>query len=222
MICSNCGNNVPDGQYTCNVCGAYVGSQNNNQSMQYGQQPQPTYQQGQYYGNTNTYQNLMNQPNTYNMQSYGPALGMKWYNFVIYFMLFLSCVANIWSGFQIMTGVHYDKAAGFEGAKEMMYAYYDGLQMTDFIMGVLCVALGVYAIFVRFALAGYKKKGPLMFILMYVITIGINTIYALMIISIASEFSFFQLYNPLTLIMNLVMIWANYVYFNNRKHLFVN
>ncbi len=217
MICNNCGNMVPDGQYTCNVCGAFVGTQP-------AQPAQPTYQQqqqGQYYGNTNTYQNLMNQPNSYDMKQYGPALGMKWYNFVIYFLLFFSAVLNLYNGFQVFTGAHYDKAAGYDGASDLIYRLYDGLKGADVMMGIACIALAVYAIIVRFALAGYKKNGPKMFIAMYVASIAINTIYAL-ITSNITAIGFFEIYSPFSIIGSLIMIYANIVYFRNRESMFVN
>ena len=222
MICNNCGNNVPEGQYTCNVCGAFVGTQpaqpvqQNYQQMNY-QQPQ----QGQYYGNANAYQNLMNQPNTYDMKQYGPELGMKWYKFLIYFLLFFSAVANLYNGFTIFTGAHYDDAAGYEGASDIIYRLYDGLKGADVMMAIFCFAMAVYAIVVRFALAGYKKNGPKMFIAMYIASIVINAIYALVTSNITA-IGFFEIYNPFSLVGSLIMIYANTVYFRNRERMFVN
>lgn len=103
MVCNNCGYQVPDGQYTCPVCGSYVGS--GQPQMQYGQQNMYN-QQNMYSQQNNTYQNLMNQAN-YQQNSYQPQLGMKWYKFVIYFLLFLSAILNLFGGIAIMTGAHY-------------------------------------------------------------------------------------------------------------------
>ncbi|MBR3833169.1 MAG: hypothetical protein IKJ73_02530 [Lachnospiraceae bacterium] len=211
MVCKECGTVIPDGQYTCYVCGAFVGTMP-------AQSEPPTYQQpqmGQYNGN-NTYQNMMNQPNTYSMGSYAPELGMKWYKFLIYFMLFFSCIGNIWNGINIFTGGHYD------GQKDLVYRYYDGLQTVDMIMGVLSILLGVYALFVRFALADFKRVGPMMFIGIYVFSVVMNILYALMVMGVTVEFTFTDVYSPISMITHVIMISANYVYFKNRKHLFVN
>ena len=222
MICNNCGNNVPEGQYTCNVCGAFVGTQpaqpvqQNYQQMNY-QQPQ----QGQYYGNTNTYQNLMNQPNTYDMKQYGPELGMKWYKFLIYFLLFFSAVLNVYSGYMAFTGKHYDMAAGYDGAHEIIYLNYEGLKVCDVIMALCCVGFAVFAIVVRFALAGYKQNGPKLLVWLYIATIIINILYALVVSSITA-IAFFQLYKPTSMLGSLIMIYANTVYFRNRERMFVN
>ncbi|MBP3621730.1 MAG: zinc ribbon domain-containing protein [Lachnospiraceae bacterium] len=235
MVCNNCGYQVPDGQYTCPVCGSYVGSSQpqmqygQQPQMQYGQQPQMQYgqqnmynQQNMYSQQNNTYQNLMNQAN-YQQNSYQPQLGMKWYKFVIYFLLFLSAILNLFGGIAIMTGAHYTDSTG-ENYADWIYDVFSGLKAIDIIMGVICIALAIYALFVRAMLAEYKQIGPKLFIAMYAIDIVTMLIYAILVACVTS----LSIGDVMTIIdikdvvINIFWIVINKIYFDNRKHLFVN
>ncbi len=229
MFCNNCGTQLPDGQYTCNVCGAYVGSVQQPQQNMYGQQ-QGMYNQPQQnvYGQQpqmNMYnqpqQNVYGQPqmNVYNQNTYKPELGMKWFKFLTNFMLFLTCILNLLSGYLIFTGNQY-KEGGYDYTN-LMYRTYDGLQTIDIIVGILLLVLGVYAIVVRFMLVRFKKIAPLMFLGIYGLAILINCIYAGSVSSITG-LGFTDIYSPASLAGSIFMICVNWVYFNNRKHLFVN
>lgn len=232
MVCNNCGYQVPDGQYTCPVCGSYVGSgqpqmqYGQQPQMQYGQQPQMQYgqqnmynQQNMYSQQNNTYQNLMNQAN-YQQNSYQPQLGMKWYKFVIYFLLFLSAILNLFGGIAIMTGAHYTDSTG-ENYADMIYDVFDGLKTIDIIMGIICIALAIYALFVRAMLAEYKQIGPKLFIAMYAIDIVTMLIYSILVTSVTS-LSIADIMDVKDVVINIFWIVINKIYFDNRKHLFVN
>ena len=206
MYCSNCGGLVPDGQYTCPNCGAYVGSTGQTYNA-----PNQNMQQGYYQNNI-----------SYTQQSVQPELGMKWFKFVIYFQLFLSALVNIINGFRISTGLHYGVTSR---QLDYIYNHFDGLKMLDVCIGICIVVLGVLALITRFMLSGYKKCGPSMYIGLLIANIVIGFIYIAAFYFIVSSVSPDVSISGdtfITLETNLTLLVLNIIYFKKRKHLFVN
>ena len=206
MYCSNCGGLVPDGQYTCPNCGAYVGSTGQTYNA-----PNQNMQQGYYQNNI-----------PYTQQSVQPELGMKWFKFVIYFQLFLSALVNIINGFRISTGLHYGVTSR---QLDYIYNHFDGLKMLDVCIGICIVVLGVLALITRFMLSGYKKCGPSMYIGLLIANIVIGFIYIAAFYFIVSSVSPDVSISGdtfITLETNLTLLVLNIIYFKKRKHLFVN
>ena len=226
MYCSNCGGLVPDGQYTCPNCGAYVGS-----TGQTYNDPNQNMQQGYYQNNmqnnmqNNSFNNAgqMYQNNIpYAQQSVQPELGMKWFKFVIYFQLFFSALVNIINGFRISTGLHYGVTSR---QLDYIYNHFDGLKMLDVCIGICIVVLGVLALITRFMLSGYKKCGPSMYIGLLIANIVIGFIYIAAFYFIVSSVSPDVSISGdtfITLVTNLTLLVLNIIYFKKRKHLFVN
>ncbi len=206
MYCSNCGGLVPDGQYTCPNCGAYVGSTGQTYNA-----PNQNMQQGYYQNNI-----------PYTQQSVQPELGMKWFKFVIYFQLFLSALVNIINGFRISTGLHYGVTSR---QLDYIYNHFDGLKMLDVCIGICIVVLGVLALITRFMLSGYKKCGPSMYIGLLIANIVIGFIYIAAFYFIVSSVSPDVSISGdtfITLETNMTLLVLNIIYFKKRKHLFVN
>lgn len=206
MYCSNCGGIVPDGQYTCPNCGAYVGSTGQTYNA-----PNQNMQQGYYQNNI-----------PYTQQSVQPELGMKWFKFVIYFQLFLSALVNIINGFRISTGLHYGVTSR---QLDYIYNHFDGLKMLDVCIGICIVVLGVLALITRFMLSGYKKCGPSMYIGLLIANIVIGFIYIAAFYFIVSSVSPDVSISGdtfITLETNMTLLVLNIIYFKKRKHLFVN
>ena len=189
-VCGNCGNQVQDGQLTCPFCGAYIGAgaQVNQQQNMYNQQG--TYNQApqqNMYNQQETYnqapqQNMYNQQETYNqapqqgVQQYAaqPALGMKWFKFVIYFQLFVAAISGFWNGWRLMSGSIYGLDAD---DLTYVYNYFPGLKGVDTIIGICFIALGIFALVTRFILADFKKAGPAMYIGMLAANIVLSIAY---------------------------------------------
>lgn len=206
MYCSNCGGLVPDGQYTCPNCGAYVGSTGQTYNA-----PNQNMQQGYYQNNI-----------PYTQQSVQPELGMKWFKFVIYFQLFFGALVNIINGFRISTGLHYGVTSR---QLDYIYNHFDGLKMLDVCIGICIVVLGVLALITRFMLSGYKKCGPSMYIGLLIANIVIGFIYIAAFYFIVSSVSPDVSISGdtfITLVTNLTLLVLNIIYFKKRKHLFVN
>ena len=233
MYCKNCGAFVQDGAPFCSNCGA---QQNAAQPQQptYQQQTyqQPPYQQQNYqqppYQQPNYQQQAYYQQPNYQQQAYyqqpagdprNQGMPMGWYKFLIYFALFAGAVLNGISGIRQLTGSIYD------GGAELVYLFYDGLQLLDIIVGLLIVCLAAGQIYVRFCLAGYKANGPKLIVAMYA-GVGIINIIYLVGLSIVLPESAMESLDTSNVIINLavglVMAGVNSVYFNKRKHLFVN
>lgn len=145
---------------------------------------------------------------------------MKWHKFLIYFALWASMVVNALNAFLMLTGAQY----GSEYDARMVYNYFDGLKGLDTFMGVLFVAMAVFAIVTRFSLAKYQAKGPKLLMAVY----GLNTTLSLLYPLLASgvtDLPLGQLMDSSVisgLVTSIVMIFANRTYYNNRAHLFVN
>lgn len=237
MYCTQCGNNIPDGMTTCNVCGAQL-----NQSMGTNgyQQPQQQayqtngYQQPQQQAyQTNGYQQPQQQAyqqqyqqgrqNNIQQSAYaqnsGAELGMKWFNFVIYFQLFYNFVMNIYNGYMTCMGKHYRVT---DTQLRIIYNMSDGLQTIDIITGITMIGLAVYAIITRFSLAGFRKHGPFMYYPLHIFNVLVSVIYILLVdaIAIGVMVDFTRMYASIAVMV--IMLICNIKYFGARKHLFVN
>ena len=144
-----------------------------------------------------------------------PQRGMKWFKFIIYFQLWAGMLVNLVTAGKYLTGAYY------EGNAEMVYRFFPALQPLDIVMGVVCLALAVYAVIVQRALAKFRAKGLMMYYLMYIVSTA-GTVLYLLIASIILGQSVFTAEVAGSIIGSLVMIFINIPYFNNRKHLFVN
>ena len=192
---------------------------------QYGQNTSPyghsPYQQGcPAYMNNNptvTSQRSHSKP----CPGYAGGYPMAWFKFLIYFMLFANAAINIFTAVTYLTGSVYLGEDMTMSDVEALYMFYPTAKMIDVIYGVLLIALAAYAIFTRFQLSGFKRRGPFLFILMYVLNLVIGLLY-----SISIMFTFetgllgFISFVP-SIITSVVMIFVNIVYFRKREELFV-
>ena len=144
-----------------------------------------------------------------------PQRGMKWFKFIIYFQLWAGMLVNLVTAGKYFTGAYY------EGNAEMVYRFFPALQPLDIVMGVVCLALAVYAVVVQRALAKFRAKGPMMYYLMYIVNTAVTVLY-LIIGSIIIGQSACTAEVAGSIIGSIVMLFVNIPYFNNRKHLFVN
>ena len=162
---------------------------------------------------------------TYNPPQYAPAPPappLAWFKFLIYFALFASGVLNIIAGFLSLTGGKYGIFA------EAYYRYFDGLQIVDIIVGLASIALGVFAIYVRFRLAKFCADGPKMLFMLYIGAAAINVLSALLTVIIVNASTYganvsIDYTSVITTIaVSVVMVAVNNVYFKKRAFMFVN
>ncbi len=204
---------------------------------QYGQNTSP-YGQSRYGQNTSPYGHspyqqgrpayMNNNPTVTSQRShskpcpgYAGGYPMAWFKFLIYFMLFANAAINIFTAVTYLTGSIYLGEDMTMSDVEALYMFYPTAKMIDVIYGVLLIALAAYAIFTRFQLSGFKRRGPFLFILMYVLNLVIGLLYSISIMFTleAGLLDFISLVP--SIITSVVMIFVNVVYFRKREELFV-
>lgn len=204
---------------------------------QYGQNTSP-YGQSTYGQNTSPYGHspyqqgrpayMNNNPTVTSQRSHSkPCPGyagdypMAWFKFLIYFMLFANAAINIFTAVTYLTGSVYLGEDMTMSDVEALYMFYPTAKMIDVIYGVLLIALAAYAIFTRFQLSGFKRRGPFLFILMYVLNLVIGLLYGISIMfTFETGLLGFISFVP-SIITSVVMIFVNVVYFRKREELFV-
>lgn len=140
---------------------------------------------------------------------------MKWYKVLIYFALFTGAIMNISTGVRSLTGMQYGDNS------TLVYAYFSSLKTIDIIMGVACIALGIFAIIVRQKLAHFKSDGPKMLIFLYGLNVVASVLYLAMAMMIVGS-DVISLTDILpSIVSSVVMILINKIYFDKRKHLFI-
>ena len=139
---------------------------------------------------------------------------MKWYYFLIYFLLFASVVGNIIT--LVIEGFKFYALFAFNA---------ENVFITDIVTVITCVLAIIYCLRARHALAKKKEKGPGLLFKLYTITLIGNFIVLL--------FSFFISKNENVVIVNwlslfitvfgqVIMLAVNMVYFKKREHIFKN
>lgn len=103
----------------------------------------------------------------------------------------------------------------------LVYMVYPTLKAVDVTFGLLAVAIAVYQIVTRFALAGYKEKGPKMLYIMY----ALNVVYEFLYCAAATAVTGINCFDWAGLIGRLLgavlFIWLNYKYFKKREDYFI-
>lgn len=199
MFCKNCGAAIEEGQTSCPVCGTAVPSESERSVSAQYAYPPAT------------------------------ALPMKWYKFLINFMLFFSAALNAISGVQLIIGDQYrDGNVDMSG---LVYSQFGALKTVDVVAGIVLIAFALFTLYTRSRLAGYCKNGPKMLLLMYILGFAYTVLYvAAVYITLASYGVSLNIVDFLltdgatvltTAVEDGVMIVINLEYFRNRKHLFV-
>lgn len=201
MFCSNCGKELPDNIAYCTNCGVKL--QNTNQANANGRVPWT-----QQYNPVPPAQPVQIQP------------AMNWYKFLIYFSLFAGAVINLVSGIFSFVGGSY-MIFGLD--PETVYSIYDGLKILDIGYGIVYLAFIPFALYVRSALAGFKKDAPNMFYIYNIAGVIVSASYTLFS-SIVMDVDISQTIGQLigSIGGNVLFIALNVIYFNKRKQLFVN
>lgn len=147
---------------------------------------------------------------------------MKWWKFLVYFLLFASAVLNLFSGIGQLTGSIYEETPG-DGMIELVYATYPALKPVDVIVGLLTIGLAVLAIFVRQSLYKFKAIGPKLLIIMYAASCIINAVYCVAVFSIVPDIAKDMTSDFIsTIATGIIMVVVNVIYFRTRKELFNN
>lgn len=246
MFCQSCGTQLPEGVTFCSNCGAPVADSTAQQpaaAQPVSTVPQPTAAPQQPYNavpqpvNTvpqptaapqqpynaapqQPYYGAPQQPNAYpfNNQGFVQQLPMNWFKFVIYFQLFANAVLNLINAIMYFTGLHY--GGGYMTAA--VYMFYGGLKPLDIVTGILTIGLVAIAIYTRFRLSGFKKNAIMCLMITYGANILVALIWLIGVVAITGVGEVIGASTIISLVGNIVLIILSAVYFNKRKHLFVN
>lgn len=207
MRCPACGQLLADEAKYCPSCGAKI-------------EGQPVPEENRFSGDE-AFRQDVGRGYTEGNESYDrpyshhPPMPMKWYKFLIYVSLFLSGVSNIFMGVQAIIGIQYGDA----DTAAQIYNMYGGLKIMDLIYGAALVAIGVYSFIVRSKLAHYRTGAPKHLLLLYAMAFAMNLIYVAGA-SLATGMNLMSADVIMSLIISVIMIIANKVYFDKRAHMF--
>lgn len=158
------------------------------------------------------------QPNMNFNQTFTTAnnLPMNWYKFLIYVALFLGAISNAYAGIQLITGGQYQDMASW------VYLYYPSLKMIDVVIGIVSIALAIFAIVVRQKLANFQSDGPKMLLMLYIGSIAMSVIYLILVAGVVGSGIVDASTMIPSLAVSVVMVIVNKMYFDKRQHLFIN
>lgn len=147
-------------------------------------------------------------------------LSMKWYNALIYAILFLSALYCAYNAMLMFTG----KLYGDTEYKEIVYGRFPSLKIIDITMALALIIIAIGCIITRQALKNYAKIGPTFLTAIYVVNILLSLLYVALV-SLTTKMSIKDIIDESffrTLGQSCVMIAVNKTYFSKRKHMFVN
>lgn len=141
---------------------------------------------------------------------------MNWYKFIIYFQLFLNVLINIVSALRYFTGDVYG------GNAEAVYNAFEGMRYLDISWGILLILLAVYCIKIRKDLALFKIKAPTNYLILTAANFCSSFFYTILASAISGASAIdLGLYNSITqLVVGIIYIILNKVYFDKRKFMF--
>lgn len=152
--------------------------------------------------------------------NYQPELGMKWYKFLCYFLLWAGVVVNIIGGIEMFTGETWHQAAdGYELTAEIVYSHFPALEGWTIFGGVLAIVMACLQASSAILLLQKRKKG----IYLLVATYAINFLWIIMFNAASSTIIEESTFTALTISQILFagfMVSINIYYFKNRWHMF--
>lgn len=212
MFCRNCGASITVNAAFCGSCGAPVEQSQPNNQQPVEQQPviqQPVNQQPA--NQQSFYQQPIFQQPVQDVQ-----FSMKWYKFIIYFALFAGVVLNVFSAISIFTGSIYE-AVGISA--DSVYSAFPKLKGVDMIYGFLLFGISALAFITRQNLAHYKALGINLFYCVYIANIVVSSYYIFATSSIVGTSTATTNFGT-QIVVSILMIVFNSMYFNKRKSLF--
>ncbi len=154
---------------------------------------------------------------------------MKWFKFLIYFSLFAGALLNVSTGFRYLSGAVYDQ-------KDVVYEVFDKIKTYDTVMAIAIFVGAAISIYARFVLASYSSKSKYVIMIPYLYSGVVSLVYKVFMSSymkeVAMEAGVYeqlkQNIDPVftsgifSIIVGVALAAVNYIYFNERSHIFVN
>ncbi|MCR4756907.1 MAG: zinc-ribbon domain-containing protein [Butyrivibrio sp.] len=206
MNCNTCGAQIPEGSQVCPNCGNPVTPVVNATPVQ-----QTPVNNGQPMG-------APVDGSAFNYVPQQEPLGMKWANFLGYFVLWIGALINLFAGVGFLTGTVYNTAGV---TAEDVYSYFSGLKAIDTIAGVLTLGTAVVGVMAAISIIKRKANAGKLVCALYALNFALSLIYALLV-TVMTSIPGFSSSTIIQLIVSVVMFFVNRYYFNNRSDVFVN
>ena len=145
-------------------------------------------------------------------------LPMNWYKFIIFFQLFGFAISSVYSGFIFITGSVLETD---DGMRTLLYAAYPALKPFLIMFGIFQFAFAALAIFVRQKLVQFRKNAPQLYWALLVANV-VSAMVALAGLSAILSGIPTDSTSTMQLVVGVMMVVANVLYFRRRMHLFVN
>lgn len=159
--------------------------------------------------------------------------GMKWFFFLIYFLIWVKIIGLTVSGISQLVYVY---NGVFILLPEKLYTNYPILQNADILAGGVNLLFALLFFIARFRLAKFKKGAPTFYIKLIYTLLFLNVPFSLFlnildyfVVEAAANttsiglFLFSEIVSAiLTLALNLLIYKLEKIYFRKREHLFVN
>lgn len=145
--------------------------------------------------------------------------GLAWANFLCYFALWAGAVINTYNAISFLTGLVY--ASSGVSAETVYDIYGTGLMVMDKVYGVIMIGAVVVAVIAALSIIKRKAIAGKMVCILYAIIVISDILYVVATTAITG----ISTMTPAIIgnvIMGIVMIIVNTIYFNKRKHIFVN
>lgn len=150
---------------------------------------------------------------------------MNWHMILIYGLLWLMAFMNLMNGligvFGVQVGPTADGGMGFA-----FHVYPDMANARLFILdGIFSLIMCIYTVFVRFQLAGFKRRGPMYLTIMFTLNILESVAYAIalyQLIPTMAEAAGTLGQTLSTVLFSVVVAALSYVYYLRRSEMFVN
>lgn len=119
-----------------------------------------------------------------------------------------------------ITAITYFTGLVYGDSADLVYRVFSELKIIDILYGVVLIGMCVLAFVTRSALSGYKKNGPILLCVLYIVG-AVSSVGYVVIVSAITNISSMNATIIASVATSVVMVIVNYVYFSKRKDLFV-
>ena len=153
------------------------------------------------------------------------SLGLKWHEFMIYFVLFAGAVLTSIEAANFFQGRIYGEM------RDMVYQVFPYMRLIDVSYAVFLAVMAVYRIYTRNELAGFKKGAPKKLLKLYAAAAVAPLLYLGASVTATGTFDLLTQPDNAEVIIGrtlgnfireVVMLLINKKYYDNRRELFVN
>lgn len=211
MRCNNCGAEVDNGTVNCPYCGCSVKGDGTPVTVYSGEASDSTEAEKRH-------EEVFGE-NPFAGKEYTfpkEKLGIKWANFLGYIALWLSALYALGMASIVLRGEHYG------GAVELVYQHFgNALKYVDRFYGIALIIGAVIYVIAAMSIIKFKATAVKLVPAIYLYNAVIVVVYCLLI-NIVTKINILGSPEVLSTVVGIVMFFVNRVYFNNRRHIFVN